>query len=152
MKITDSGYICYFEFQGKQYATGTVVELSDMFYKSRGFGEYIKGIPVKFLYRTHSAPHILIFSVKNKCCINIHDVELAMYVKNIVYEIPYVKKSRYKIAKENWKNKDGKPDTSNGWIWYVFGMAVFFFAKNGFILMIFITLMFIDYLINKYNY
>lgn len=137
----------YFTYNGITYSSGTEIELTDYAYGQYGIKLNEKPC-VTFISRNENTEEIYCL-VKGLACIVIQNNKI--YIKDIIKPIYYNKPSKIDVAVNNFVTKKKTPDVFHGWLWYIFIMMFLVICNNGFLYMVIGTIIFVCWLINKYN-
>jgi hypothetical protein len=137
----------WFECNGQRYGKGTIVRFSDI--ALHKYNNYLSNnTAATFLYRD-SVYNTLYFLIKDKYSISIdNNVD---YIAQIVYPVYCYKKSAVDSAIKNYQEHKKAPDVFNGMLWYILIVVFLLFCNNGIMGIIVVTIMLINWLINKYK-
>lgn len=137
----------WFEYRGIKYAKGTEVVLSKHIMQK--YVPYIQEQQtVIFLYRSKIYNDVC-FLIPGKYNISVENNE--EHIKKIVRPIYYKQKPAIDSAIENYKTKKRTPDVFNGTVWYLIICGFLLFCVDGFIGIAVATIVYVNWLINKYK-
>ena len=138
----------WFEFNGIKYAPNTEVCLTPEAYQSNYFKHYANQT---FVFSRNSLSNTNVHYFKAKDTDLLFTIKDMNLIKEITQPVYFQPEPRLNIAIENSKKQECKPDTFNGWCWYIILMFLSVFTASAIGIMILLTIVFIDYLVDKYN-
>lgn len=144
----------YFVYNGVHYGVGTEIEITDALfenYKKCCRKPHLNN-QMCFINRTQTYNNNNTLTIKTIYGTLWTIPENQGYIKRIIKGVPYHKRTNSEIAYDNWSNNKGRPDIFNGSCWFVILLILSLFVKGALIAMSIVTIWFLMYLINKYNF
>jgi hypothetical protein len=129
------------------YATGTEIELTDYAYNQ--YGIKFNERPCAVFISQNENSQTIYCLIKGMSCVSIPNSSL--YIKGIIKPIYCYKKPALESAIENFVTKQKTPDVFNGWLWYILIIMFLFICKNSLSYIFATTLIFVFWLIKKYQ-